>query len=493
MADHVIPLKLECTGTQISPLLFGHFIEFIENCIDGGVRDPGSRFSDADGIRRDVLEMAKGLGPALLRWPGGTFANIYHWMDAVGPAGERKKRRNLIWGGVVDNRFGTAEFVRYCRALGAEPMLCVNMANGSAQEAADWVEYCNGEPGTYFADLRVMHGYPEPFHVRYWCIGNESYAEPDLGAQHVPERYISDAWEFTKHMKLMDPTLKMVYVGNPSDMDWNRRILESLAPVCDYLSVHYYAGEDARGMYAPFASLAGFREDLENVMSVVRTASEASKPLSQWYRFPGREGEIRLAVDEWNIWNSAYQGEDNRYGLKMIYTWRDALWTACMMNTLALHARDIGMANLAQMVNVLSPIVAGENGCFPQTTYPVLKLYREQLSGELVRCCMDAPEETFGAAGSLPMLDASACRRADGSLCLFLVNISQTDRAEVVLPDDVRSVRSVELRAPDFGAVSRMGQDAVAWTEEECPAGPVYVRPGSVRAVILEAGGQAEL
>ena len=256
---HPIPLELQPTDIEISPLIFGHFIEFIENCMIGGVYDPGSPSSDENGVRQDVLEKAKGLRPTILRWPGGTFANTYHWMDAIGPREERRKRKNLIWGGVIDNVFGTAEFIQYCRKLGAEPMLCVNMASGTAQEAAEWVEYCNGEAGTYFADLRVAHGYPEPFNIKYWCIGNESNAEPDLGAQHVPERYISDAWEFTKHMKLMDPSLKMVYVGDMRDPKWNKQILESLGPVCDYFSIHHYSGEGGRGEYGPFASLRDFR------------------------------------------------------------------------------------------------------------------------------------------------------------------------------------------------------------------------------------------
>ena len=134
-----------------------------------------------------MLEKAKGLRPTILRWPGGTYVNIFHWMDTIGPMSERKKRRNLIWGGIIDGGFGTAEFIEYCRKLGSEPMLCVNMASGTAEEAANWVEYCNGEAGTYYADLRVAHGYSEPFNVKYWCIGNESNAVPDLGAQHDPK------------------------------------------------------------------------------------------------------------------------------------------------------------------------------------------------------------------------------------------------------------------------------------------------------------------
>ena len=400
--EREVSLTLKRTGSRISPLIHGHFIEFIENCMNGGVYDPGSPAADARGVRQDVLALAKGLAPAILRWPGGTFANTYHWMDGVGPAEKRRRRKNLIWGGVEDNRFGTAEFIRYCRELGAEPMLCVNMASGTAQEAAEWVEYCNGEPGTYFADMRVADGYPEPFRVRYWCIGNESSAVPDLGAQHVPERYVSDAWEFTKHMKLMDPDLKMVYVGDLRKPEWNRKILESLGPVCDYFSVHHYSGDGDRGEYGSFASLWEFRRELDAFLPTLREFSDRAEPFDRWYRFPPRAERIRLALDEWNIWNSAPRGEDNRFGVKTVYSWKDALWTACMMNTFADYADEIGIANLAQMVNVLAPIMTDGDRAWTQTTYPVLQLYRKELAGEAVRCEYDAPAADRGAAGTLP-------------------------------------------------------------------------------------------
>ena len=184
MTDPVISMAFKPTEFPISPLIFGHFIEFIENCMIGGVYDPDSPASDEKGIRQDVLEKAKGLRPAILRWPGGTFANTYHWMDAIGPLPQRRKRKNLIWGGIVDNAFGTAEFIQYCRALGAEPMLCVNMASGTAQEAAEWVEYCNGPVTSEYGRIRVERGHPEPYNVKFWSLGNE------IGYRHMEGRLL---------------------------------------------------------------------------------------------------------------------------------------------------------------------------------------------------------------------------------------------------------------------------------------------------------------
>ncbi|MBQ8159155.1 MAG: hypothetical protein IJ083_00265 [Clostridia bacterium] len=480
-----VSLQLRETATPVSPLLFGHFIEFAENCIDGGICDPKSPASDEHGIRQDVLALAKNLRPTILRFPGGTFANIYHWMDGVGPMDARRRRKNLIWGGITDNRFGTAEFISYCRALGAEPMLCVNMASGTAQEAAEWVEYCNGEAGTHYADLRAAHGYPEPFRVRYWCIGNESYAEPDLGAQHDPDRYISDAWEFTKHMKLMDPTLKLIFVGNSEDPAWNRKILEALSPVCDYISFHHYSGEGSRGTYGPFLSLMEFRENLVSLISTVRDGSHRSVPFNPWYRFPRRAEDIRLAIDEWNIWNPMPSGDNNRYGLRTVYTWRDALWTACMMNTLLRHAQDIGIANLAQMVNVLSPIMTDGDRAYVQPTYHVLKLYRDHMEGMLMECTSDSPV-IHTASGDVPMLDAAACRHPGGTLRLFLVSLSKEDPLMISLPEAFRLRECTLLQAPDFDAFNTPGRDVVSTTQGSVSGGDIILPPAAVCAAVLE-------
>ena len=487
MPEQKILMDLQPSDNPISPLIFGHFIEFIENCMQGGVYDPESSASDACGIRQDVLKKAQGLRPTILRWPGGTYANIYHWMDAVGSIEQRRKRKNLIWGGINDNGFGTAEFIQYCRALGAEPMLCVNMASGTAQEAAEWVEYCNGEPGTYFADLRVAHGYPEPFHVKYWCIGNESNAEPDLGAQHVPERYISDAWEFTKHMKLMDPSIKLVFVGDLRDSKWNRLVLDSLGPVCDYFSIHHYSGEGGRGEYGPFASLRDFRSALEGFLPTLHGFSMRREPFNKWYRFPRRQEDIKLAIDEWNIWNSTPRGENNRYGVKMVYTWKDALWTACMMNTFVNYAEDIGIANLAQMVNVLAPIMTDGDESYVQTTYHILTLYRELMSGKKVFCRYDAPVLSAGLAGEMPMLDASACQHDDGKVTLFLVNISKTIPLQLELPNGCVPLRSVRLSASDFDATNALNRECVHKTEVEENGQCIFLPAGTVCAATIKS------
>lgn len=345
-------------------LLFGSFIEHIENCIDGGIVDPGNPLSDEKGIRLDVLEKCKELGPSVVRFPGGTVMGIYHWQDYVGPVEGRKKVRNIVWGGKLCREFGTAEYIDYCHKIGAEPMICVNMATGTAEEAANWVEYCNGTEDSHYANLRRSHGYEEPFQVKYWCIGNESYAKPDLGQQDDVKRYIRDAWEFVKYMKMTDPSIELVFVGNGDDPEWNREVLKEFAPVCDYLSVHFYAGGETA-----FDQLKAFETGkLVLLEKLLDEYNERDAKIDRWYRIPGRSHPIRLALDEWNIWNSKASAK-SKYGLDQVYDWEDALWTAEFLIMLIEHKDHIGIANLAQMVNVIAPILADQKGSYRQPTF----------------------------------------------------------------------------------------------------------------------------
>ncbi len=429
---------------RISARLFGQFIEHIENCILGGIFDAESPLSDERGIRLDVLEKCKELAPPILRFPGGTVIGIYHWQDHVGPVSERKKMRNLIWGGRLCHEFGTAEFVRYCREIGAEPMLCVNMPTGSAEEAAHWVEYCNGTEDTYYANLRRAHGYEEPFNVKYWCIGNESAAEPDLGCQHDVEIYIREAWEFTKYMKLTDPAIKLIFVG--ANEAWNRRVLESLHGVCDYLSLHYYSSVPDVARIEKFEKGA-----LTLTERMLAEWNEKEIVHDRWYRFPPRADKIRIALDEWNLWSSTL-AEAGRYGLDRRYDWRSALWVASFLNMMIRHADTVGIANMAQMVNVIAPIVAEKDGCYCQTIFHPMKLYRE-------RCGAFLTDVECDATG----LDVAATLTEEGTRVIFAVNHADEP---VALRLDGFARRLTVLRCDALDAISSAEADVVKIDEK---------------------------
>src|SRR5919201_1212901 len=197
---------------RIDRRIFGAFIEHLGRCIYGGIFDEDSPLSDAQGFRRDVLEAARALRPPILRWPGGNFVSGYHWTDGIGPRDQRPRRLELAWHDEESNRFGTDEFIAYCRALGAEPYICINMGTGSLDEAQAWVEYCNGTGNSYWANQRRANGHPEPYRVRYWGLGNEMYGSWQIGAMSA-EEYTAAGRRFAAIMHKTDPSIELVSCG----------------------------------------------------------------------------------------------------------------------------------------------------------------------------------------------------------------------------------------------------------------------------------------
>lgn len=329
-------------------------------------------------------------------------------------------------------------------------MLCVNMASGTPEEAANWVEYCNGTEDTYFANLRRSHGYEEPFNVKYWCIGNESYAQPDLGIQHDVDVYIRDAWEFTKYMKLTDNSIKLIFVGDGYNNEWNEKVLDALNQVCDYLSLHYYASEHGKGEYGPFEAFNTILLKIEDAIRLIDKYPDKVEDFNMWYRFPPRQNKIKLCIDEWNIWPLENSAEDDRYGLKCTYNWRDALWTACMLNLFINNARHIEIANLAQMVNVLAPIRANKNGSYLQTTFYPLAYYRKFMGNKLLTYKADIPEINAGDAGMLPAISVAATLCEDGAISLALVNISKDEAMQINIASGHKVREVIEMSCESF-------------------------------------------
>lgn len=447
----IIRVRTGAQGGHVNEMVYGQFIEHLLNCIDGGVYDPRSPFADENGFRTDVLEKARALKPAVLRFPGGTVMCLYHWEDAVGPKEKRIRRKNIIWGGEIEPGFGTAEFVQYCRMIGAEPMICVNMASGTPEEAGNWVEYCNGTGNTHYANLRRSHGFEQPFGVKYWCIGNECYAEPDIGIQNDVQVYIRDAREFIKFMKLTDKTIKTVIVGC-DDMAWNRAVLDALHPMTDYFSYHHYSAEGQLGLYGPFAGEKQLTEALRTLSDLLDEYPEQVTDFSPWYRFPPRQGKIRLALDEWNIWNS---NASETYGLDAVYSWRDAVWVACALNDI-LGCEAVEIANMAQMVNVIAPILTHEKGAYWQTIAHPMLMYREKMLGQRVKLEYDSPKLQT-QAGEIDALNLCALRQPDGKLHVAAVN-RDFDRAHTI------ALGSGEAQV----TVLRAGAQEICTAERDC-------------------------
>lgn len=425
-----ITLSITSSNGVVSPNIYGQFVEHLGDCIDGGIFNDKSKFSDKSGIRLDVLEKVKKLAPPIIRFPGGTVMHIYHWEDAIGPINERKQKKNLIWGGVLRPEFGTAEFVQYCRKVGAEPMICVNMASGTPEEAGNWVEYCNGTGDTYYANLRRSHGYEEPFNVKYWCIGNECNAEPDIGIQNDVNIYIRDAREFTKFMKLNDPGIKTVIVGCYDHEGWNKPVLDALEKMADYLSFHFYTAEYDNGIYGPFAGERHYLQTVSELSALIDSYPETVTDFNKWYRFPPRQDKIRLMIDEWNIWQ--YKN-DGIFGLHERYNGRDMIWVASMLNNFIADDHIAG-CNMAQLCNIIAPIVATDDGCFEQTIFTPCELYRKEMYGNRMAVKIEGQYMIDGGkAGQISAISASAVER-DGSLHIAVVNRDFNESVTISLP-----------------------------------------------------------
>src|SRR5438552_17209128 len=213
---------------DIDPKSYGNFIEHLGRCIYGGVFEEGSPLSDANGFRRDVLDAVRPLRVPILRWPGGNFVSGYHWLDGVGPVADRPRRSDLAWFAEESNRFGTNQFIEYCRLLGTEPYICVNMGSGTMDEAQAWVEYCNGTGNTSWANLRRQHGHPEPYRVRYWGLGNEMYGGWQIGNMNAHD-YVKKARAFAMVMKRTDPSIQLIGCGQNGWSEWDEITLNGLA------------------------------------------------------------------------------------------------------------------------------------------------------------------------------------------------------------------------------------------------------------------------
>ena len=329
--------------------VFGSFAEHLGRCIYGGLFDEGSDLSDSRGFRTDVLGAVRDLGVTNVRWPGGNFVSGYHWTDGIGP--DRPRRPELAWGAEESNRFGTDEFMAWAQTAGVDPVICLNMGTGTLDEAMAWVEYCNGTGDTYWANRRRANGHPEPYRVRYWGLGNEMYGDWQLG-QRTAADYVATARQWAKALKLLDPGICLVSCGQTGVDDWDQVVIDGLAPYVGFHSIHLYTGS------ADYWSNVLAPHFTERALAVTGALIDRA-------RYQQRiEHEIGVAYDEWNVWYRTSDGQ-----LAEVYNLADALAVGTYLNVFLRQSKVVRMANLAQLVNVIAPIVTSPNGMFRQPIY----------------------------------------------------------------------------------------------------------------------------
>lgn len=418
-----IRVDLQGIPTPASPFILGLFVEHLERCVYDGIWT-----RDGHSLRSDSLDLIKQLSPPLIRYPGGNFASGYHWEDGIGPRDQRPPRHDAAWQSEESNQVGTDEFLAFCREIGTVPLLVVNDGSGTPEEAARWVAYCNSPVTTEQGARRAQNGHPEPYNVQYWGIGNEVWGPWQIGTTSAAE-YCRRAERFITAMKAVDPDIKLVAVGhNPltDDLDdegflWNEPVLKKLGSQIDYLSWHIYQPDksgwqetyDAEQLYY---SVCAAHLDIEKIILRVKDQITANGAVN-----------VKQAVDEWNLWLPPREKNVSMH--HVTYTMRDALYAASVLMTFFKHGDTVGMANLAQLVNVLPLIETNAETAIATSMFFPFVLFR-QMQHNLLPVHINA--ETFisreqavnlKAHEDVPYIDGLASISDDREkLSLLLIN-----------------------------------------------------------------------
>ncbi|HVX07010.1 alpha-N-arabinofuranosidase [Humibacter sp.] len=420
---------------------FGSFVEHLGRCVYDGLYEPGHPSADEDGFRLDVVRLVKELGSTTIRYPGGNFVSGFRWEDSVGPREQRPVRRDLAWHSLESNQVGLDEFARWLRLIDAELMLAVNVATRGILPALDLLEYANHPSGTTLSDLRIANGSPEPHNVRMWCLGNEMDGSWQTGFMTADD-YGKIAARTAAAMKMADKDLELVVCGSSGSAistfgDWERTVLEHSYDYVDYISCHAYY-EELDGDLGSFLASA---IDMDYFIdTVVATADHVG------YKKRSSK-KINVSFDEWNVWYlKAHQESQKTYDewryaprqLEDVYTVADAVVVGNMLMTLLKHSDRVTSASLAQLVNVIAPIMTEPGGpAWRQTTFYPFSITSRLASGDVLRPVIQSPQYETAQHGDASVVDAIATVDEDRA-AVFLVNRHLTEPAQLSI--DVRSL-----------------------------------------------------
>ncbi|NQU76908.1 MAG: alpha-N-arabinofuranosidase, partial [Planctomycetes bacterium] len=443
------------TIDKVDSRIFGGFLEHLGRAVYQGVYDPQCRHADENGLRTDVLGALDRLGMTVMRYPGGNFVSGYHWLDGVGPRPQRPTVRDLAWQSIESNQFGTDEYIALCRRMGWQTMLTVNLGTGTPEEARNWVEYCNCPAGTRFADLRVANGHVQPHGVKLWCLGNEMDGPWQLG--HVPaDQYAIRAQQTAKMIKDVDSSAELVVCGScgtgmPTYMEWDRTVLEYMGDLADFVSLHCYVGN--RGNDTPNYLAAGQAIDrqIEEMDAACRFVQARRRSRKRAY----------LCFDEWNVWyrrtQSDGRGQFAPHLLEEVYNLEDALVVAQFLNSFIRHADSVRIANLAQIVNVIAPILTRGDDMLLQSIFYVFEMFSRRRNGVALRTAVSGPTYSCSSGSAVPSVDASAILD-DGVLHAFMVNRSDAsaDLTISLADGSIAGLESAEVvTGPDANSANR--------------------------------------
>lgn len=438
-----VVVNADLGDVTISKHIYGHFSEHLGRCIYGGLWvGENSDIPNTNGVRNDVIAALKQIHIPNLRWPGGCFADEYHWRDGIGPRADRPKMINTHWGGVVeDNSFGTHEFLNLCEELGTEPYICGNMGSGTVEEMSKWVEYITFDGESPMANLRRENGRDKPWKVQYWGVGNENWG---CGGNMTPEGYAENYRRYATYCRNYGENKLVRIAGGPNvdDYRWTSTLMKNIPlHMMNGLSLHYYSfGEswEKKGSATVFDDNEYFRT-IENAARIETLIERHSAIMDQY----DPEKRIGLIVDEWGAWYDVEPGTNPGF-LYQQNSLRDALLAGVSLNIFNNHADRVKMANIAQMVNVLQAIILTDGKKMILTpTYHVFDMYKVHQDATLLPLDLKCGKyERMGR--SLPSISATASRDASGVVHITFVNIDPSNDIEISC--DVRGANGKTLK-----------------------------------------------
>ena len=444
---------------EVDPRLYGSFVEHLGRCVYTGIYEPGHPDADGDGFRQDVAALVRELGVPIVRYPGGNFVSGYNWEDGIGPVDQRPTRLDLAWRSLESNHVGVNEFARWAATVGVEPMMAVNLGTRGLDAARDLVEYCNLAGGTYWSDRRGT----DPFGIKTWCLGNEMDGPWQTGHKTAYE-YGRLAGETGRAMRQVDPSIELVACGSsgrqmPTFGSWEATMLAECYDVADYVSMHAYYQQhgDDRGSFLACAT------DMDQFIdAVVATLDHA--------RAVGRHSKrLMIAFDEWNVWyQSRFAGECNLEIksqprlIEDVYSVTDAVVVGNLLISLLRHADRVKIGCLAQLVNVIAPIMTEPGGAsWRQASFHPFALTAQHGQGTVLQTAAVSPTYETGAHGEVPVLDSVAVQTESG-VVIFAVNRDQ--HSALALDVDLRSLP--KLTTATHTALTDDDPDAINTAEQ---------------------------
>jgi alpha-N-arabinofuranosidase len=433
---------------ELDRRVLGSFLEHLGRAIYTGVYQPGSPLADAKGFRTDVVREVKELGVPLVRYPGGNFVSGYNWLDGVGPKAQRPVVLDRAWNSIETNQFGTNEFIEWCGVVGAEPLLGMNFGTGTVESAVAYVEYCNLDRGTRWSELRRAHGYDRPHNVRHWCLGNEMDGPWQIGQLQARE-YGRKARDAAQQMRVIDPNLQLIACGSsgtfmPTYLTWDREVLEECCDKVDGISLHAYYGNTAEWSGNSTPRFLAMNLDMDRHIHEIAAVCDYVQGLRKSSK------RLWLSFDEWNVWYRARGGQFTNgrrtaapHLLEEVYNLEDALLVGGFVNTLLRNSDRVRVACLAQLVNVIAPLVTNESGVLRQSTYYPYSWALRYARGRVLDLRVESDtypikgtglQADFARDADVPFLDVVATLdEATGQAAVLMLNRDLDAARDIVL------------------------------------------------------------